>query len=195
MDPTAREVLDYWLGIGPEAWYRGGEALDEEIRGRWRAVWEKGRTGALDGWRCAPDSSLALIIVLDQFPRNMFRDDARAFSTDARALVVAKTSVLHGADRRVPLPERQFFYTPLLHSEVLSNQDQAVRQYLLNFGQGEMVRHARAHREIIRRFGRFPFRNAALGRESRPEEVAFLAEGGYRAVIDRLAAEDAGKTQ
>ena len=96
MDPTAREVLDYWLGLGPEAWYRGGEALDEEIRGRWGAVWEKGRTGALDGWRCAPDSSLALIIVLDQFPRNMFRDDARAFSTDARALAVAKTSVLHG---------------------------------------------------------------------------------------------------
>ena len=129
MDPTAREVLDYWLGIGPEAWYRGGEALDEEIRGRWGAVWEKGRTGALDGWRCAPDSSLALIIVLDQFPRNMFRDDARAFSTDARALAVSKISVLHGSDRRVPLPERQFFYAPLLHSEILSNQDQSVRQY------------------------------------------------------------------
>jgi len=195
MDATAREVLDYWLGIGPEAWYRGGEALDREIRDRWLPLWEQARTGALVNWRCAPDSTLALLIVLDQFPRNMFREDARAFATDADALAVAKTAILHGADRGQPLPERQFFYTPLMHSEILSNQDQSVRKHLMSFGRGELLRHARAHREIIRRFGRFPYRNAALGRESTPEEVAFLAGGGYRAVIEDLAARDAGKTQ
>lgn len=195
MDATAREVLDYWLGLGPEAWYRGGEALDREIRDRWLPLWEGASTGALRHWRCAPDSTLALLVVLDQFPRNMFRDDARAFSTDKRALDVAKTAILHGTDRSQPLPERQFFYTPLMHSEILSNQDQSVRLYLMSFGRGEQLRHARAHREIIRRFGRFPYRNAALGRESTPEEVAFLAGGGYRAVIEELAARDAARTQ
>ena len=187
MDQTARELLDYWLGLGPEAWYRGGEALDQEIRDRWGALWEKGRTGALIQWRAAPASCLALVILLDQFPRNMFRGDARAFASDARALAVAKTAILHGQDRRVDLPERQFFYTPLMHSEVLSNQDQSVRMYLLNFGREGLLPHAQAHREIIRRFGRFPFRNAALGRESTPEEVAFLAEGGYMAMFNRFA--------
>ena len=188
MDPTARELLDYWLGLGPEAWYRGGAALDQEIRDRWGALWEKGRKGELIQWRAAPASSLALVILLDQFPRNMFRDDARAFSSDARALTVAKTAILHGHDRRVDLPERQFFYTPLMHSEVLSNQDQSVRLYLLNFGREGLLPHAQAHREIIRRFGRFPYRNAALGRESTPEEVAFLAEGGYMSMFNRFAA-------
>jgi uncharacterized protein (DUF924 family) len=188
MDPTARELLDYWLGLGPEAWYRGGEALDQEIRDRWGALWEKARAGGLTQWRAAPDTCLALLILLDQFPRNMFRADARAFATDDRALEVAKTAILHGRDRRVGLPERQFFYTPLMHSEILADQDHSVRLYLLNFGRGELLRHARAHREIIRRFGRFPFRNGALGRESTPEEVAFLAEGGYMSVFNRLAA-------
>lgn len=195
MDAKAREVLDYWLGLGPEAWYRGGEALDQEIRDRWLPLWEEASTGALSRWRCAADSTLALLVVLDQFPRNMFRNDPRAFSTDARALDVAKSAILHGADRSQPLPERQFFYTPLMHSEILSNQDQSVRQYLMNFGHGDQLLHARAHREIIRRFGRFPYRNEALGRESTPQEMAFLTAGGYSAMLKELAAGDAAKTQ
>ena len=88
----------------------------------------------------------------------------------------------------MPLPERQFFYLPLMHSEVQANQDKCVRLFLLSFGRGEGLRHARAHREIIRRFGRFPYRNAALGRESTPEEVAFLEEGGYQKMLDAIAA-------
>jgi uncharacterized protein (DUF924 family) len=187
MDKAARALLDYWLGVGPDAWYRGGEALDQEIRDRWGALWEKGRAGELVAWRAAPASCLALVILLDQFPRNMFRNDPRAFATDARALEVAKTAILHGQDRRVGLPERQFFYTPLMHSEVLSDQDHSVRMYLLNFGRDGLLPHAQAHREIIRRFGRFPYRNAALGRASTPEEVAFLAEGGYMAMLKRFA--------
>ncbi|HRO10549.1 DUF924 family protein [Amaricoccus sp.] len=183
----AREVLDYWLGIGPDGWYRGGEELDAEIRSRFGALWEEGRAGKLAQWRASPASCLALLVLLDQFPRNMFRGDARSFATDARALRVAKSAIQRRQDRRVGLPERQFFYTPLMHSEVLADQDQSVRMYLLNFGREGLLPHAQAHREIIRRFGRFPYRNAALGRESTPEEVAFLAEGGYTTMLNRFA--------
>lgn len=186
MDPRARDVLDYWLGVGPDGWYRGGEALDQEIRDRWGGLWEEGRVGALNDWRASPEGSLALIVLLDQFPRNMFRNDPLAYASDARALAAAKTAILHVQDKRVPLPERQFFYAPLMHSEILSNQDQSVRMYLLNFGRGVMLAHAQAHREIIRRFGRFPYRNAPLGRESTPEEVAFLDEGGYMAMFKQF---------
>ena len=187
MDGKARELLDFWLGLGPEGWYRADDEVDAVIRDRWGALWEMGRTGGLSQWRVAPDSCLALVILLDQFPRNMFREDRRAFASDARALAVARTAILHGKDKRVELPQRQFFYTPLMHSEVLSNQDHSVRMYLLSFGREGLLPHAQAHREIIRRFGRFPFRNAALGRESTPEEVAFLAEGGYMSMFNRFA--------
>ncbi len=109
---------------------------------------------------------------------------ARApISSDARALATAKVAILHGREQQVALPERQFFFTPLMHSETLTNQDQSVRLYLMNFGHGELLSHALAHRDIIRRFGRFPGRNAALGRESTPDELAFLGEGGYRALM------------
>jgi uncharacterized protein (DUF924 family) len=187
MDPTARELLDYWLRLGPEVWYRGSDALDAEIRDRWGALWEKGHAGELTSWRGQPGSCLALLVLLDQFPRNMFRGDARAFASDAQALDVAKSAIRHGHDRRVGLPERQFFYTPLMHSEILADQDQAVRMYLLNFGREGLLPHAQAHRWVIREFGRFPYRNAALGRESTPEEEAFIAEGGYMAALKRFA--------
>ena len=190
MDARAEELVDFWLNdVGEKGWYEQSDALDAQIRDRWLPLWEEARTGALDGWRSAPRSALALLILLDQFPRNMFRGDARAFATDALARRSAKDAILRGFDRRTALPERQFFYMPLEHSELLSEQDRAVRLMLLNFGRdSEMLRHARAHREIIRRFGRFPFRNAVLGRESRPEEVEFLAAGGYRAALEQVPA-------
>lgn len=189
MDTTARELLDFWLEVGPDGWYRADDTLDETIRKRWGPLWEEARLGGLEAWNFAPKSCLALVILLDQFPRNMFRGDARAFATDARALRVAKGAVLHRRDRKVDLPERQFFYLPFEHSEMLVNQDQGVRLFLISFGRESLyLKHARAHREIIRRFGRFPFRNAALGRESTPEEVAFLGEGGYQSVVEKLDA-------
>ncbi len=188
MDERARQLLDFWLGIGPDGWYRVDKAVDDEISERWGELWEQGRDGALTAWSSAPDCCLALLILLDQFPRNMFRGDARAFATDARALEVAQNAVLHRRDQKIALPERQFFYLPLMHSEVQSTQDKSVRLYVLNFGRGELLRHAQAHREIIRRFGRFPYRNAALGRESSPEEVAFVQEGGYQKLLDTFAA-------
>jgi uncharacterized protein (DUF924 family) len=188
MDATAQELLDFWIDeVGVEGWYRQDEALDATIRERWGALWETGRAGGLIAWTVAPKSCLALIILLDQFPRNMFRQDARAFASDARAIATAKDAILRGHDKRIPLPERQFFYLPLMHSEVQSNQDRSVRLFVMNFGRDdEQVRHARAHRDIIRRFGRFPYRNAALGRESTPEEVAFLEKGGYLAALEEI---------
>jgi uncharacterized protein (DUF924 family) len=188
MDGDAREILDFWIGLGAEGWYRADDTIDATIRDRWSALWETARDGGLSVWRAAPDSCLALVLLLDQFPRNMFRQDPRAFSSDNRAIAVARTAILHGQDKRVESPLRQFFYMPLMHSELQSNQDQAVRLFLINFGHGELLHHAQAHREIIRRFGRFPYRNAALGRESTPEELVFLNEGGYRAIFDEIAA-------
>ena len=190
MDATAEELLRFWLDeVGPDGWYRVDEGLDAAIRDRWGALWEVARTGGLAGWKAAPRSWLALIVLLDQFPRNMFRGDARAFASDARALATAKVAILHGRDLKIGLPERQFFYLPLMHSEIQTNQDKCVRLFLTSFGRDDgHVRHARAHREIIRRFGRFPYRNAALGRESTPEEVAFLEGGGYASLIKEMAA-------
>ncbi len=190
MDARAEELIDFWLNeVGEQGWYKQDDALDARIRERWLPVWEEARTGAFDSWRCAPRSTLALLVLFDQFPRNMFRGDARAFATDIPARKAAKDAILRGMDKRVDLPERQFFYLPLEHSELPSDQYHAVRLMLLNFGRdSEMLRHARAHREVIRRFGRFPFRNAALGRESRPDEVAFLAAGGYAAALESVPA-------
>ena len=188
MDDNAKDILDFWLELGRDGWYRADDAVDAEIRTRWGGLWEEARQGALGDWRSAPLSSLALVILLDQFPRNMFRGgDPRAFATDLRAVEVAKAAIRRGADRRVDLPQRQFFYLPLEHSEIQVNQDRAVRLILMNFGRDDYLRHARAHREIIRRFGRFPFRNAALGRESTPQEIAFLESGGYQAALKAIA--------
>jgi uncharacterized protein (DUF924 family) len=185
MDARAQELLDFWLDeVGPDGWYRQDDALDARIRERWGPLWEEAHAGGLVDWTVDAPSTLALLLLLDQFPRNMFRGSARAFATDARAVAVAKAAILRGLDRRVPLPERQFFYLPLMHSEVQVEQDKAVRLFLINFGRGDGVRHARAHRDIIRRFGRFPFRNAALGRESTPEEAAFLEAGAYSAAYE-----------
>jgi uncharacterized protein (DUF924 family) len=187
MDMTAQELLDFWLEeVGPKGWYRQDAALDERIRERWGGLWEEACRGGLAAWAATPRECLALVILLDQFPRNMFRGSARAFASDHRALTVAKLAILHGHDQRVEMPERQFFYLPLMHSEVLTDQDKCVRMFLLSGG-GENLRHARAHREIIRRFGRFPYRNDVLGRRTTEEEAAFLERGGYDAAFREMA--------
>jgi uncharacterized protein (DUF924 family) len=189
MDATAKAVLDFWIDeVGEAGWYRQDDDLDATIRERWGPLWERAVAGELRDWAGTPRSCLALLIVLDQFPRNMFRGSARAFATDKQAVSVAKQAILAGHDQRVPLPERQFFYMPLMHAESLASQDKCVRLFVMNFGKSEYLRHARAHRDIIRRFGRFPFRNVALGRESRPDEVEFLNDGGYVAAVKAIPA-------
>lgn len=189
MHDLAEEILAFWLDeVGPKGWYDPPETLDAQIRERFAEPWERARRGAFDTWICAPRSCLALVILLDQFPRNMFRGEAGAFASDAKALDIAKRAVRNKLDRRIPLPERQFFYLPLMHSELLANQEKCVRVWLLNFGAADPgLVHPRAHREVIRRFGRFPYRNAALGRASTPSERAFLDAGGYSAALAAVA--------
>ena len=181
-------VLDYWLGdVGPAGWYAGGEDLDAEIRGMWLDLWQAARDGGLDHWGEGVAGSLALIILADQFPRNMFRGDAQAFATDPLARATARRALAEGWDLQAPEPERQFFYMPFEHSE--DSEDQALSVALLTermSSDPEMALHARAHQAIIARFGRFPYRNAALGRDSTAEEAAFLAEGGYASMVNNL---------
>ena len=184
MDARAEAILDFWLGeVGQDGWYMVDAELDARIRERFGELWELGRRGTLDAWTCQPLSCLALVVLLDQFPRNMFRGEAKAFASDARALAVAKGAIARGHDDAVAVPERQFFYLPLMHSEVLADQDRSVRLFLLTFGDGENLTHARAHRAIIRRFGRFPYRNAALGRATRDAERDWMEAGGYTAAV------------
>ena len=187
-DPLPQEITEFWVGAGPEAWYRRDDDFDAEIRARFGAAWQRAAAGAMDHWINAAPTALALMILLDQFPRNMFRADPRAFATDAKVLGLAKDALEMGHDLRIPEPERQFFYLPFMHSEDLADQTRAIELIetrMPQTGQGN-VTHARAHAEIIRRFGRFPYRNADLGRDMTAEEQAFLDAGGYGSVLRSL---------
>ena len=182
------EVLDFWLGtVGPDGWYKGSEALDAEIQHRFADVWQAAHDGGLEHWVEGTVGTLAYLILCDQMARNMHRGDALAFATDERARAAARRALVEGWDMDAPEPERQFFYMPFEHSEDPADQALAV-DLLTNrlSSDPEMALHARAHQEIIARFGRFPFRNAALGRTHTDEEAAFLDAGGYGAVVQNL---------
>jgi uncharacterized protein (DUF924 family) len=168
---SSQDVLAYWFSPGQSSrWYAEDDRFDADIRRRFLATYEAACAGELDEWRNAPQSSLALIIVLDQFPRNMFRGSARAFAADAQAAALAKEGIEKGFDRSLQPAEQDFFYMPLMHSELLSDHD-----LLIKLGRGE-DRYARHHREIIASFGRFPHRNQTLRRETTAEEALYLAE-------------------
>ena len=189
-DPV--EVLDYWIGeLGPDGWYAGGAATDAECRRRFMDLWQAAADGGLEHWVDGTVGTLAYLVVTDQMSRNIHRGTALAFATDPLALAAARRAVDAGWDMGAPEPERQFFYLPFEHSEALADQDRAVELIGARLPEGgaETLLHARAHREIIRQFGRFPFRNAALGRVSTAGEEAFLAEGGYGALVRKLQAE------
>ncbi len=176
---TPEEVRSFWREAGPKRWYKIDPAFDETIRERFLATWEAAQAGRLAGWEETAEGALALLLVLDQFPRNMFRGDARSFATDSQARAVAGRAVERKFDQAFAQPERNFFYLPYMHSETLAEQDRAVA-LVQAAGDAESLKHAEAHRDLIRRFGRFPFRNAALGRNSTGEEAEYLAAGGYR---------------
>ena len=182
------EVLDFWLGeVGPEGWYAGGAELDALCADRFGDVWAAASEGGLEHWVDGTVGTLAYLIICDQLARNIHRGQAQAFATDARALAAARLAVAQGWDMNAPEPERQFFYMPFEHSEVLADQDQAVALLTGRLASmPDMALHAQAHRQIITRFGRFPFRNEALGRESTPDEAAFMAAGGYMTVVNTL---------
>jgi len=182
------EILDFWLGdIGPDGWYAGGEDLDATIRECFGDIWQAAADGGLEHWVEGTVGTLAYLILCDQLSRNMHRGSARAFATDARALAAAKLALAEGWDLNAPEPERQFFYMPFEHAEDLSDQDQSVALITARLvSDPDAALHARAHRDIIARFGRFPTRNAALGRENTADEAEFLASGGYAAVVNAL---------
>jgi uncharacterized protein (DUF924 family) len=187
------EILDYWLGaVGEAGWYAGGDDLDTDIRDRFADIWQAARDGGLEHWVEGTVGSLAYLILCDQLVRNMHRGTADAFATDAQALAAAKRAVAEGWDMEAPEPERQFFYMPFEHSENISDQDQSVALLTERLASvPEMAIHAKAHRDIITEFGRFPNRNAALGRENTVAEAEFLSTGGYSAVVARLKASHA----
>lgn len=189
----ATRVLDFWTEIGPQGWYEGGEALDMQIRRGFLDLWQQALNGQLSGWLVNGQGHLALILLTDQLSRNMHRGDAQAFATDTLARRVAKRAVRFKHDLSVEGPMRQFFYMPFMHSETTIDQDRCVCLFAARMpgdgpNSGNLL-HARAHREIIRQFGRFPYRNAALGRTSTDAERDFLENGGYGAIVRDLSAQ------
>ncbi|MEM8570317.1 MAG: DUF924 family protein [Pseudomonadota bacterium] len=190
MDKRAAQILAFWFDeIGPEHWYEASPELDATIRHKFEPIWGFAARGELDKWICEPLTSLALLIVLDQFPRNMFRGDRKAFATDKKALRAAKEALNFKHDQRLDMPGRQFFYLPFVHSEIGPDQERAVRLFLFSEAT-DNLRHARAHRWVIRKFGRFPTRNAELGRKSTHAEEQFIADGGYELALKAVSDDD-----
>ena len=187
-DPV--ELLDFWLGeIGPDGWYAGGEEIDATCRDRFADLWQAAREGHLDHWIDGTVGTLAFLILTDQLPRNMFRGTADSFATDARARDAARTALAAGWDLGAPEPDRQFFYMPFEHSEDSADQELAVTLMEERLRSDPAIAlHARAHRAVIARFGRFPGRNVAMGRFSTPQEQDWLDQGGYAAEFRRLQA-------
>ena len=186
---TPQDILAFWLDeVGPKGWYEVSEELDQKIRDRFLQTWEQACEGKFSLWLTYPSGALAYIILLDQFPRNMFRGQAQAFSSDRIALAAAKSAIERGWDLRIDVPARQFFYLPLMHSENLCDQDRSVRLICKRMPDesGSNLLHARAHREVIRQFGRFPYRNDALGRASTDLEKRYLEAGGYGHTVREL---------
>jgi uncharacterized protein (DUF924 family) len=179
MDNTAREaaeVLAFWLGeIRPDQWFKKDADLDETIRARFGPLYRRLAAGLAPRWLETPESCLAAVIVLDQFPRNMFRDDARAYATDAAALAIAEHAIANRFDRELTPAGARFLYTPFEHSEDAAMQARSVALFA-TASDAETMKYIERHQEIIDRFGRFPHRNATLGRPSTAEERAFLEE-------------------
>lgn len=185
------EVLKFWLDeVGPDGWYEQSDALDTTVRDMFENTLIGASAGRFSLWLTYPSGALAYIIVTDQFSRNMHRDTPNAFASDRIALAAAKSAVAKGWDLKIDEPARQFFYMPMMHSENLCDQDRCVRlmcERMPEYGAANLL-HARAHRAVIRQFGRFPTRNATLGRVNTGPEAEYLASGGYGATLRGLDA-------
>ena len=171
-------VLAFWREAGAKRWFSKDDAFDADISRRFLPTYEAAARGELAAWEETAEGALALSIVLDQFPRNMFRNDARAYAADALARAVAERALARGFDQGFPAAERTFFYLPFEHSEALADQERSVALFKAA-GDADLLKWADLHAEIIRHFGRFPHRNALLGRTSTAEEQAFLADDGF----------------
>jgi uncharacterized protein (DUF924 family) len=182
-------ILTFWFGEMAEnallkprkVWFTKHAEFDDAVRSQFQMTHEQAAAGQFDGWQRSPQGCLALVLLLDQFPRNMFRGQPESFASDAKALSVAQFAIAQGFDCLLPPVQRQFLYFPLEHSEDLEHQNQAValfHQFVENPDLQETYDYAIRHREIIQRFGRFPHRNQILGRDHTPEEVEFLTQPG-----------------
>ena len=189
MQSSPAEVLDFWFGGegDPEygefrsRWFQKDEAFDREVTNRFADLYEEAAAGKLDGWREGAESCLALVICLDQFPRNMFRGDARTHATDTEALDAAKYAIERALNRELPAFQRMFLYMPFMHAENVEDQRRSVELFeglAAEPGGPDVVEYAVGHREIVERFGRFPHRNPLLERETTPEEAEFLTRPG-----------------
>ena len=168
------DILAFWYSEPIRSrWFSSTPELDAEIRARYEQLWLEAAAGRLDDWKSIPEGCLALVIVLDQLPLNMFRGEAKSFSTEQQAVEICKVAISRGFDKQIALDQRAFLYMPLMHSENLLDQDLSVQMFEQAGLEGN-VRFARHHRDLIRRFGRFPHRNAILGRESSREELEYL---------------------
>lgn len=173
---SPQEVVAFWFQLGAERWFTVDPDLDARIRDRFEDTYDKALVGACDDWASTPRGALALVIVLDQFPRNMFRGTARMYEADAIALATTKRAVEAGFDSDLTQPERMVLYMPFQHSENGADQDRSVRLYEALTELPKAIESARRHRDVVARFGRFPHRNTILGRETTADEATFLEQ-------------------
>ena len=180
------EVLSFWLDEkSPEDLYKADDSLDQEIRERFGDTWQAAMDGKFGLWLTYPSGALAYIVLTDQFSRNMFRGTGKAFASDRVALTASKIAIDRQWDLRIDEPARQFFYMPLMHSESLCDQERCIRlmkERMPNSGDSNLL-HAKAHREVIRKFGRFPYRNDALSRRYTQIEKDYIQAGGYGSTV------------
>jgi len=175
---TPNDILHFWRDAGPKKWFAHSPVFDEAIRLKFEPLHHAAARGEYDAWAENAEGALALLILLDQFPRNLYRGSAHGYATDGKARHLARAAVARGFHREVEPALAQFFVLPFEHSEAMADQDEALR-LADELTDPEVRKWADIHREIIARFGRFPHRNPALGRETTPAEQAFLDEGGF----------------
>lgn len=173
-----RDILDFWFAAGPDKWWTKSDAFDADIRKRFGPIYAEAVAGKLDDWLNEPQGALALVIVLDQFSRNLYRDDHRAWAQDGKALALAREAIRRHFDVELPSGVRNWIYMPFMHCEDAATQQEGLT-YFARLDQPETMKFAEEHIDIIRRFGRFPHRNAVLGRVSTPQEQSFLEGGGF----------------
>ena len=171
---TPEEILHFWYSKPmSQHWFKSTPEIDANIRDQFESLWKKAAQGELNSWMQTAEGCLALIIILDQLPLNMYRGEAKSFSTEAQSIECALRGIAQGFDQQIPQSQLSFFYMPLMHSELMDHQDLSVKMFE-QAGLNENARFSRHHRTIIEKFGRFPHRNALLDRSSTPEEIEYL---------------------
>jgi uncharacterized protein (DUF924 family) len=178
-DQLVAQILEFWFSEDVKSlWFNATPEFDDQLRNDYECTWDRACAGVYDHWAQEPNSALALVIVLDQFPLNMFRADARQYSTEAHARRIAAEAIDAGLDQQLSEEQKAFLYLPFMHSESLEDQDRSVALYE-QAGLDTNLRYAHHHRDLVQRFGRFPHRNDALGRESTAEEIEYLKKANW----------------